>query len=56
MLFARVENLLDQDYETFGTYGDTGELFLEEAPLASDPRFLTPGAPRAVYVGGRLTF
>ena len=56
MLFARVENVLDQDYETFGTYGDTGELFLEEAPLASDPRFLTPGAPRAVYVGGRLTF
>lgn len=54
--FLRVENVFDQDYETFGTYGDTGELFLQEAPLASDPRFLTPGAPRAAFAGVRMRF
>jgi outer membrane receptor protein involved in Fe transport len=53
--FLRVENVLDEEYETFGTYGDVGELFLQEAPGADDPRFLTPAAPRAVFVGVRLT-
>lgn len=55
-LFARVENVLGQDYATFGTFGEADELFLSEAPNASDPRFLTPGAPRAVFVGARMTF
>ncbi len=55
-LFARVENVFDTNYETFGTYGEADEVFLSEAPAASDPRFLTPGMPRAVFVGGRLSF
>jgi outer membrane receptor protein involved in Fe transport len=53
-LFLRIENVLDEDYETFGTFGETDEVFLEEAPDAEDPRFLTPAAPRAVFVGVRL--
>jgi outer membrane receptor protein involved in Fe transport len=54
-IFARVENVLDEEFETFGTYGDVEELFLQEAPDAEDPRFLTPAAPRAFFVGVRLT-
>jgi outer membrane receptor protein involved in Fe transport len=53
-LFVRIENVLDEDYETFGTYGDAASVFLREAPGASDPRFLTPAAPRAVFAGIRV--
>jgi outer membrane receptor protein involved in Fe transport len=53
--FLRIENVLDEEFETFGTFGDVEELFLQEAPGADDPRFLTPAAPRAIFVGVRLT-
>jgi outer membrane receptor protein involved in Fe transport len=55
-VFIRVQNLLDEDHATFGTFGDVEELFLAEAPDAEDPRFVTPAAPRAVYAGVRLRF
>jgi outer membrane receptor protein involved in Fe transport len=52
LLFARVSNLFDADYETFGLLGeDPSEV---EVPLFedfSDPRFFGPGAPRAGFVG-----
>jgi outer membrane receptor protein involved in Fe transport len=55
-VYIRIENLLDREHATFGTFGDVDELFLAEAPDADDPRFLTPAAPRAVYAGLRLRF
>jgi outer membrane receptor protein involved in Fe transport len=50
MLFARVENVLDEDYETFGLLGEPGEVFEEFA----DPRFLGAGPPLGVWVGARV--
>ncbi len=46
-LWGRVENVFDAKYETFGIYGDADELGFE------DPRFASPGTPRAVFVGLR---
>lgn len=54
-VFVMVENLFDTDYETFGTYGDAGEVPLREVPGgAGDPRFLGPGAPLGVWFGVRF--
>lgn len=55
--YARVDNLLDRDYETFGLLGEEpGEV---DVPLISEmtiPRFLGAGQPRAAFVGLRVTF
>ena len=48
MLYVKVNNLLDVEYETFGVLGDPGELFSGEF---DDPRFLGPGAPRSIQMG-----
>lgn len=53
--FVRIENVLDEEFATFGTFGDVEELYLQEVPGASDPRFLTPAAPQAIFVGLRMT-
>jgi outer membrane receptor protein involved in Fe transport len=50
ILFARVENLFDEKYETFGVLGDPGEVF----PQFTDPRFLGVGPPRGAWIGARL--
>ena len=55
-VFARVNNLLDNDYATFGLLGenpaDTGiPLFAQ----FSSPRFLGPGAPRSIFAGIKIT-
>ena len=55
VLFLRVNNLLDTEYETFGVLAEI-EIELDEAPNASDPRFLSPGAPRGLFAGARFTF
>jgi outer membrane receptor protein involved in Fe transport len=54
-LFARVNNLLDTDYETFGLLAEL-EIELNEVPNADDPRFLSPGAPRSGFAGIRVQF
>lgn len=54
-LFARIDNLFNADYETFGVLAEL-ELDLEEAPGAEDPRFLSPGSPRSAFVGIRVNF
>ncbi len=55
-LFARITNLFDKDYESFGLLGEEpGEV---EVPLFEDfenPRFVGPGAPRAGFVGIKLS-
>jgi Outer membrane receptor proteins, mostly Fe transport len=50
VLFARVENVFDEDYETFGLLGEPGEVFAD----FSDPRFLGAGPPRGAWVGARV--
>ena len=51
-LFARVENLFDTDYETFGLLGEPDEIPGFED--FEDPRFLGPGAPIAGFIGIRI--
>jgi outer membrane receptor protein involved in Fe transport len=50
-MFAEVGNIFDTRYATFGAFGATDEVVLTEAPGASDPRSLGPGAPRRFTVG-----
>jgi outer membrane receptor protein involved in Fe transport len=50
ILFARVENVLDEKYETFGVLGEPREVFEQ----FTDPRFLGVGPPRGAWVGARV--
>ena len=50
-IFAKVENLLDKDFETFGLLGAPGEVL---GPAFTDPRFLSPGAGRGGWIGVRV--
>lgn len=56
VLFAEVRNLFDRAHATFGTFGEIGSVPLAEAPGASSPRFLGPGAPRRWTIGIRRGF
>ena len=49
-LFARVENVFDEDYETFGLLGEPGEVFED----FEDPRFLGAGPPLGAWVGVKI--
>ncbi|MDX1519763.1 MAG: TonB-dependent receptor, partial [Gammaproteobacteria bacterium] len=46
-IFARINNLFDTDYETFGLLGEPDEIF----STFSDNRFVGPGAPISGFVG-----
>ena len=50
--FAKVDNLFDSEYENFGLYGEP-----DEAPGLDldDPRFVGAGAPRAGWIGFKVT-
>ena len=50
--FAKVDNLFDSEYENFGLYGEP-----DEAPGLDyeDPRFVGAGAPRAGWIGFKIT-
>ena len=51
---ARVTNLFDRDYETFGLLGEEpGEVLLNDF---EDPMFLGPGPPRGVWLGMWASF
>ncbi len=54
-LFVRVDNLFNAEYATFGALAEL-EIELEEAPDATIPRFVSPGAPRSAFVGVRFLF
>ena len=47
-LSARLTNLFDAGFETFGLLGEADEVLGDDY---DDPRFLSPGAPRAAWVG-----
>ncbi len=51
-LFAKIDNLFDEDYETFGLFGEADEVLGDEF---DDPRFLSPASPRSGWIGVRLT-
>jgi outer membrane receptor protein involved in Fe transport len=51
-LTARVANLFDTEYTTFGLLGEADEVLGDDY---EDPRFLSPGAPRAAWIGLRLS-
>jgi len=50
--FAKVDNLFDSEYDTFGLYGEP-----DEAPGFDfeDPRFVGVGAPRAGWIGIKVS-
>jgi iron complex outermembrane recepter protein len=55
-LFARINNIFDKEYENFGLLGE--EPSEVDVPLFADfsnPRFVGPGAPRAGFVGIKLS-
>lgn len=54
--FADVTNVFDTRYATFGTFSQTSEVDLTEAPGASNPRSLGPAAPRRWLAGFRAKF
>ena len=51
-IFAKVENIFDRRYATFGTYFDIHQI---DAGF-TDPRTLSPARPRSFYAGARATF
>ncbi|MDD2761970.1 MAG: TonB-dependent receptor, partial [Methylomonas sp.] len=56
-LFGRVNNLFDRDYVNFGAWSNTGEVLDGLDPALNDinSRFVGVGAPRAAWIGIRLT-
>ncbi len=56
-IFAKLENLLDREYESFGLLGEEpGELEVPVIEDFSNPVFLGAGAPRAAFLGLRYKF
>ena len=68
-LFARIENLLNSNYETMGVLGeassdevnvpiselgDTGAGDTAVGPL--DPNFFSPGQPRSIFIGANISW
>jgi outer membrane receptor protein involved in Fe transport len=51
-IVARVTNLFNTDYATFGLLGEADDVLGDEF---DDPRFVSPGAPRAAWVGLELS-
>ena len=47
-----VDNLLDREFESFGVFGEADEVLGDGF---GNPEFRTPGAPRTVYAGVRLS-
>jgi iron complex outermembrane receptor protein len=52
-VFASVDNLFDRRYATFGVLGDATEVL---GATFTSPRFLSPAAPRALWVGLELAY
>lgn len=50
---ARATNLLGTTYSTFGVLGEADEVLGDDY---DDPRFLSPGSPRGVWVGMSVSF
>lgn len=55
-LSAKVDNLFDREYETFGTYGEADEVLEDFYPDVDEPYFVGPARPRSVSVGVNYKF
>ncbi|MBO0737752.1 MAG: TonB-dependent receptor [Alphaproteobacteria bacterium] len=55
-LFAIIQNLFNNNYPTFGIFGDVGKTPLPGVANPSDPRFVTLAAPVSVFGGVRIRF
>ena len=57
-IYARVDNVFDNRYATYGTFFDTGAVpnFANGGAPFTDPRSLSPARPRAFYAGLKATF
>jgi len=55
-LFAIIQNLFNNNYATFGIFGDVTKTPLPGVANPSDPRFVTLAAPVAVFGGVRVRF
>ncbi|WP_341325666.1 TonB-dependent receptor [Methylotuvimicrobium sp. KM2] len=51
-LFGRVDNIFDVNYSSFGVYGEADEVLGDNY---EDRRFVSPGMPRAGWIGVRLS-
>ena len=55
--FGKVDNVFDSDYETGGVYNRNAFAALQGGDGVGNPEvFLAPGAPRAGWIGLKLTF
>ncbi|MDD5274334.1 MAG: TonB-dependent receptor, partial [Methylovulum sp.] len=52
-VFGKLDNIADERYSSFGVYGNATDVLGSQY---NDGRFISPGAPRAGWVGVRLTF
>jgi iron complex outermembrane receptor protein len=52
-VFASIDNLLDEEYVTFGVFGEADDVLGDEF---DEPYFVGPGAPRAAWIGVRVEF
>ena len=50
-LFLKLDNVFDENYETFGLFGQADDVLGDQY---DDSRFISPAAPRAAWVGIRL--
>ncbi len=50
-VFGKVNNIFDTNYNSFGVYGQASDVL----PGFNDGRFVSPGAPRAGWIGVRVT-
>lgn len=51
-LFGKIDNIFDNNYNSFGVFGEADEVL---GDAFNDGRFVSPGAPRAGWIGVRLT-
>ena len=55
-LSAKVDNVFDHQYETFGTYGEADEVLEDFYPDVEEPYFVGPSRPRSFSVGVNYKF
>lgn len=55
-LHARINNLFDTEYETFGTYGEADEVLGNIFPQIENPEFVGPSQPRTASLSVRYKF
>ncbi len=55
-IFAKIDNLLDKDYSTFGLYGEPDEApgFGDDGRGYENPRFVGAGAPQSAWIGVKI--